>query len=427
MTVYRMGADKIRDGRDALGRAGFVGFGPPALADRRFEDLRAEALAQQPGGWGRPDTKTVDHRAWRAHLGPVAKTLMTDPETLELMRDMAGCEVTPSFEASCFTYYEGPQDYLGAHLDRADACAYTLIVYLTAEWPAGETPGDGLALLLFGDPAAPERETGRIETRANAIAVGRGAEILHGRPALGAGEQVIALTACFAAASPAARADASDGVAADRPTRVVEDGFRAWGQGHYELAHERFDRALALDGAGDQAWSGKGFVCWSEGTFEAALDAFTKAVRCNGHGASHWSNIGLCLRELGRLDEAIAAFATSLTLDADYAPALNEWGNVLQDGGQADDALDFYFRALAIDPTRAVVHHNLGVAYTRLDEPHLALQAFWAALERDPDYPHTLTELGLIYAEAGATEAAEELLARAGTDRAAHVLASVLL
>lgn len=428
--AYQIAAAEKHRQRTVLSQAGFVSFGPPALRDDLFVALRAEAAFQRRSGQGQSGTETVDHKAWRASPGPVARQFLGDASTLALLRDLVGCDVTPRFEASCFTYYEASGEYPEPHMDQAETCACTLTVNLEADWPVGQEPGKGLELPLFGDPTDPKRVTGHIATRANAIVIGRGAEIPHGRPALQTGERVVTLTACFAAADRSAVASDQAATAAyggddGRVTGVIDDGFRAWEQGKYQLAHERFDCALAIDDASDEAWSGKGFVLWSEGAFEGAGEAFTNAARCNGHSPSHWSNIGLCLRETGRLEEAIATFAIALMLDADYAPALNEWGNVLQDGGQSGDAVDFYFRALALDPARAAVHHNLGVAYTRQNEPHLALQAFLAALERDPDYPPALTELGLLYAQAGATEAAEELLACAGTERAANVLESL--
>ena len=112
-------------------------------------------------------------------------------------------------------------------------------------------------------------------------------------------------------------------------------------------------------------------------------------------------------------------------LDPRYAPALNEWANVLQDQGRYEAALGLYARALAIDPKRAVVHHNLGVAYRRLGYPERAEDAFRQALARDPGYVHSLEELALLYADTGRPDAAHSLLQRAGSPRAARILAEL--
>jgi Tfp pilus assembly protein PilF len=408
----------------AVAADGFAAFGPPAIDDATLTAMRTEADYQKAKGWGRTNSKAVDHRCWRANLGPVARSFLTMGETIQLMSEVVGVDVIPRFEATCITYYEGPLDFLGVHHDRPQICSYTLILYLAAVWPSTGAPGPGLELHIF----APDDEAGtmpirRIATRENMLVIGRGADVLHSRPVLREGESVVALTACFAE-SPTCK------IAGEKDTSAVailiEEGFAEWQQGNLAQAEQRFAAALQRDRTHAQAWSGLGSVKWSAGAFAEALDMFMAAARCDGSAASIWSNIGLCLRELKAFGRAQNAFAVALMIDPGYAPALNEWGNVLQDQGRSRESVEYYTRALALDSTRVVVHHNLGVAYERLNEPMLATQAFSAALDRDPGYVHSLEELGALCARGGLVEAARDFFTRAGTPRAAALAEAYL-
>jgi tetratricopeptide (TPR) repeat protein len=405
---------------EAVAHTGFAAWGPGALEPALFDSLRAEAEVQRAQAWGRAEGRTVAHSNRRANLGPVALEFLSAPRTLALLAEVAGAALRPSLEASCFTYYDAEDDFLAPHLDRPGACAFTLIVYLAVKWPAGAEPGAGLELRVFapGDEAGSGAPRAVLPTRENLLVVGRGAQVPHGRSALAAGEQVVALTACYAVAH-----DGSQDVA--RAAILADEGFVEYGQGEIDEARSRFQSALALDDRCAAAWNGLGFVEWSAREFAEALAMFRIAASCDGDDASIWSNIGLCLRDLGAFDRAERAFEVALMLDPDYAPAVNEWGNVLQDQGRSDEAVPLYLRALAIDPTRAVVHHNLGVAYGRLGETMLAVQAFTAALERDPAYAHSLEEIGLLCAGGGLVDEARRYLEAAGTERAAAILASL--
>ena len=138
---------------------GFAAFGPEALSESMFAALRDEAEGQRGSAWGRAEGQTVDHRHRRANLGPAAKSFLTAPGTLALLAEVAGGRLIPSFEASCFTYYDGPNDFLAPHLDRPSACAFTLIVYLSVNWPDGAAPGPGLELQVFAFNAALDRDS----------------------------------------------------------------------------------------------------------------------------------------------------------------------------------------------------------------------------------------------------------------------------
>jgi tetratricopeptide (TPR) repeat protein len=406
---------------------GFAVCGPPALPRERFEALCREARVQRAEGWGQPQRPSVEHRAWRAEPGAEGRAFLHSPEVLALLQRLVGEPVLPSPAGTCYTYYDGPGGHMDTHLDRAIDCSFTLILYLEVEWPARAEPGPGLELEVWPPGPLPEPErppSRRLATRANLLLVGRGAQVPHRRPTLAAGERLVALTACYAPALLRRPLDSLQPEPATAEQRC-DQGDRHWEAGQLPEAQACFGRALEADPDCDRAWSGLGHGYWYQRRFVEAQEAFTRAAGAAGDDPSHWSNIGLCLRDQGAFEPAIRCFRVALMLDPRYAPALNEWANVLQDQGRYEAALGLYARALAIDPKRAVVHHNLGVAYRRLGYPERAEDAFRQALARDPGYVHSLEELALLYADTGRPDAAHSVLQRAGSPRAARILAEL--
>ena len=413
--------------REGLEQAGFVSFGPPALDPQQFQALCEDARRQQPGGWGQPSRPSIAHRVWRADLGENSRSFLDGDAVRGLLEALVGEPVVLSAAGTCFTYYQGPGDYMDTHLDRAIDCTYTFIVYLEADWPGFRPPGEGMALQVWNRGPLPQDGVPpdhRLPSRANTIAVGRGSQVPHRRPPLAKGERLVALTACYAPAA-LGRQRGQVEPQPERAAELAQEGDRYWGMGQRRQARACYEQALDVYPGYDQAWSGLGYVYWEQGRFVEAQEAFTRGARCNGDAASHWSNIGLCLRDQQAFEPAIRCFQVALRLDPRYAPALNEWANVLQDQGRPQEALGLYARALAIDPTRAVVYHNLGVAYRRLGYRERAESAFLDALERDPDYHHSLEELALLHAETGRADSARSLLEQAGSRRAMELLGKI--
>lgn len=418
--------------REAIDTGGFTALPAPALQPAMFDALREEAREQRVQAWDKASDGAPGANARRADLGPVARSFLTHPETAALLHEAFGVEVEPSYEATCFTYYEAEGDFLDTHCDRPESCELTLIAYLEATWPDAAEPGPGLALEVYG-PDGSRDDQQLLATRTNTVVLGRGAHWPHGRPPLREGERIVALTACYRPRMRELRGALSRGPfrgdtrpqEAGRARHLVSEGFDLYGHGLGDgaAARERFEAGLAADPDYDMAWSGIGFVSWLEGSFEASYQAFVQAARREPYNVAHWANIGGQLRELGKLEEAQNAFSVALKLNPDYAPAWNEWANVLQDAGRFDDALPYYHRSLALDPSRAVVHHNLGVCYGRLGEKDLARDGFLSALARDPNYFHAQEELGVLDLEAGEIERGRDWLARAGTPRAQEIAA----
>jgi Tfp pilus assembly protein PilF len=400
-----------------LNNFGFVALKGVTLTEDWLIALKQEAENQRQMGWHKPFAVAVNHSVLRAQLGATAAHFVDHIEIINLIQNITGYSIKFSPAASCYTYYQGPGDYLELHLDRDQDCAVTLLLYLEAQWPPNQQPSQGLELQVFpnfsttsGDIPPPSL---CIPSRENTLVLGYGSSTPHRRSQLKSGESVIVLSVCFAILPQ----DQSKNIQRDFQ-KLLAQGHQHWLENNFDLAKISFENAKAIDSGSDEAWQGLGFVLWSQHSFAEALSAFQQAVITNAGVAAHWSNIGLCLRDLKHYDQAINAFSAALLIDPNFAPAWNEWGNVLQDLGRYHEALEYYHKSLTIDQQRAVVHHNLGVAYSRLDQTELAVAAFQVALVQDTEYSHSLEEMGIVMRDKGDFIQAQDYFDRAGSNRA---------
>lgn len=189
--------------RATFAEQGVLVLGPPGLQESWFQLLVEESRRQRSGAWAcehlDPPEGVCAQRNRRAELGPLARRLISSEALLEPLGAVAGVPLRPGFEASCYTYYETPGDFLATHRDRPDSCALTLLLYLEASHMAESALGEGLMLYVYdeGDDAgyAPRL---RVRARPNRLVFLRGASLPHSRPPLGIGERVSLLSACFA-------------------------------------------------------------------------------------------------------------------------------------------------------------------------------------------------------------------------------------
>lgn len=392
--------------------SGAVTLGPPCLNERSFDQMVCEARQQRASAWlcerSGDDGQSCAQRNWRAELGPASRALLSSEEFQRIIYEITGTWFEPSFEASCFTYYESSLDFLSVHQDRPESCALSVLIYLESSQADTSPPGDGLGLFI-STRNKPPSDTGtllRVTARPNRAVILRGAELPHYRPHLSPGESISLLSACLAPCkantetlepSLLSPRDSDYGSALKGQVGLyVYEGFQAWESGDFKSSQALFEKSLSLSPDNVGAWSGLGHALWSLREFQSSWWAFAEACKRDSWCAGHWSNVGLALRDLGHGEQAIQAFGVAIMLDPDCAPAFNEWANVLLDQGSFEAALPLYLKSLSLDATRAVVHHNLGVCYNCLGERESALECFRTALSLDSNYSHSLKELEIM-------------------------------
>lgn len=183
-----------------LERTGFACV-PDALDVTDFRSLREESLSQREYAKRVTDSREVSYSGFLADLGPVALDFLSGRAVTDFLRSIFGKTFTLTHGSSCYTYYESG-DYLGAHMDGADDCEVTMLIYLHAESPDRTSRRSGLRLDIFADDGGkPGEAVHAIETRQGSLIAGYGSQTWHGRPPLQDGERVYLLTACFSAAA----------------------------------------------------------------------------------------------------------------------------------------------------------------------------------------------------------------------------------
>lgn len=180
-----------------LASAGFTciqGFVSPALVS----DLRSEALRRKNVAKAVSCTSGHGYRAHLSGLGDSGHAFLAGSTMTELVDALFQLPLAPDKVASCYTYYQ-PGDFLGPHLDHAEQCVVTAILYLEVVRPATKTDRTGLELHVLDDAPMDGCRNPRaiFPTRTGALILGLGSANWHERPMLQDGEYLIAITACY--------------------------------------------------------------------------------------------------------------------------------------------------------------------------------------------------------------------------------------
>ncbi|KJS38584.1 MAG: hypothetical protein VR74_05290 [Hyphomonas sp. BRH_c22] len=179
--------------RNSVARDGFGYLGgsiPSGILDPlRRECIQAKASAKKAEGTG-----DLAYRSSLASLGDFGQKILKEHASSDVLELIFGRTFKYCEDASCYTYYD-EGDFLGPHLDGADNCEVTLLLYLDASEPGPDHETSGLYLTLYD--ADGNSEASAIETAAEGMMIGYGSKVMHGRKKLAAGEHIWMLTACF--------------------------------------------------------------------------------------------------------------------------------------------------------------------------------------------------------------------------------------
>lgn len=229
-------------------------------------------------------------------------------------------------------------------------------------------------------------------------------------------------------------------------------------------AREAYERAIALEGRGDEAgalsllWQAAGLdpadadiqnrlgeALQRIGALDAAVDAYRAALRARPAFRKAANNLVLAMVAAGRgpeatqlarglaagaphdpeshftlglaqseqdVDEALRSFRRTIELAPDHALARYNLALVLRRMDRLDEAVDQLRRAIAIAP-RAEAHYQMGVIAWHQHRLEEAADAFRSALALDPRHADAHQALGGVLHAAGDHPRAEDVLRRA--------------
>jgi hypothetical protein len=198
LTINLRQLDELKEQFNELG---FVAIAYPAVRPDIFDELVIEAAQQKNRAWlcYKPRNKgleTAQHN-YRAEPGSIASAILTDASCLQTLSYITGRCVTPSFNASCYTYYDA-DDFLAIHTDRVKDCTITLLLYVKVRYGSFTGENSGISLNLYnktGDDTY--KEFLKITPSDNMIFIVKGSEIFHGRNRLQWDESISLLSLCY--------------------------------------------------------------------------------------------------------------------------------------------------------------------------------------------------------------------------------------
>lgn len=173
----------------------------PALKTACWRELCDEARQQRSeAAWhllSNQNPSEISQDNMRGFLGPAARALLSNSGTKSLLHAVTNLSLTPSWSASCFTYYDVPGSYMGEHCDKYNECRLAMLIYLEAQWSQTRGPGDGLRLYVFEGDSSRTPLAATVTSYPNRIVILDGAHRAHVRPPMAEGEHLVMLAGCF--------------------------------------------------------------------------------------------------------------------------------------------------------------------------------------------------------------------------------------
>jgi hypothetical protein len=199
--IFPAASSSVAEFRQQFRGTGVAVLLEPALDMDVWNALRSEAAGQRSASAWHLYSKTapgeIQQDNIRGRLGPVARALLSSPETLDVLLKVTGRHLEPAWSASCYTYYDIPGTYMGEHCDKFNDCRVAFLFYLEARWFPGHFPGPGLQLHIYEGDNSRTTLVRRVTAHSNRAVIVNGAEQAHLRPPLAPGESLMMLAGCF--------------------------------------------------------------------------------------------------------------------------------------------------------------------------------------------------------------------------------------
>jgi tetratricopeptide (TPR) repeat protein len=153
--------------------------------------------------------------------------------------------------------------------------------------------------------------------------------------------------------------------------------------GQYDMAMEKYDKAITLDPNDYLAYTNRGVIFDRLGQFDKALESYKKAMISNPGDYKAYFNRGLTYDKMGRVADAIEDFQIATKLNMPD-PMVVAWA-----------------------------YNNLGILYTKADMYERSIAAFNISIAVEPNNPYTFYNRGFTYAYSGQYDRAIEDFDRA--------------
>jgi serine/threonine protein kinase len=166
---------------------------------------------------------------------------------------------------------------------------------------------------------------------------------------------------------------------------IIDRGADLWDNRKYAEALVEFDKAIAINGNYDRAWSWRASALNSLKRYDEALNAADKAINLNHNNAYALSNRGFALEKLMRYDEALAAYDRAVEINPNLDFAWKGRSAQLNFLERYNEALESADKAIRLNNKDAYTFANRGFALEKLMREDEALDAYKQAVQLAPN------------------------------------------
>lgn len=155
---------------------------------------------------------------------------------------------------------------------------------------------------------------------------------------------------------------------------LFDEGLAAAGQQNYQLAIEKFQKALELDPQQHSIWAhtGDAYSKWADQPgidstsraqhLERSIEAYRKAIELKPDDVAYHQNLSIALGKAGRMDEARAEIDKANQLaPASAAQNFYNLGAMLVNSGRTEEAAAAFQSSIKADPNYAESYFQLGL------------------------------------------------------------------
>jgi tetratricopeptide (TPR) repeat protein len=194
--------------------------------------------------------------------------------------------------------------------------------------------------------------------------------------------------------------------------------------GELDLALREFRKALELDPRNADALLNLASIQGARGRSSEAERLIKRALQANPNSLAALSQLAEVKRDQGDLDEALRLFEEALSID-DSPPFLHlGYGDVLQRAGRYEDAIAAFRMVLQLEPDSFKARYNLGVTYANQGATERAVAMYEEALEVSRGHAEAvqaLNNLGAIWLARGDDGRAKAYFEKAVGSGVAHL------
>ena len=208
---------------------------------------------------------------------------------------------------------------------------------------------------------------------------------------------------------------------------------------NYEKAVWEYEKAIALNPKGVEAYNGAGIAYAMLKRYSEAVKAQHKALTLQPDFTEAHAGLGLAYLMQNKNDLALKHYRRAVTLNPQFLEAHLKIGIILLNQKKYGDAVSTYQIAITLNPDNAETYHNLGVCYAHQEKTGDALLALQKAVGisrssqvSNPDQttkisflPETYYLIGELHGQQKNFDAAESAYLSSGLPKAYNALAQL--